>query len=76
MFDRILKIIKKYNIDHSTAENITQDILLYIQAHKCAQFRCADCACLVEDDDGDWYCDDADTKCINIYECPNESEEE
>lgn len=32
--------------------------------------RCADCVCLVEDDDKDWYCDEVQVKCILIDECP------
>jgi hypothetical protein len=37
--------------------------------------RCANCCCLVEDDDGDWYCDDAQQKCKYVFKCPNILEE-
>ena len=35
--------------------------------------RCANCVCLVENDDKDWYCDEVQIKCILIDECPYEN---
>ena len=32
--------------------------------------RCANCICLVEDDDKYWCCDEVQNKCILIDECP------
>lgn len=32
--------------------------------------RCANCACLVEDKDGDWYCDECQNKCVLVMHCP------
>lgn len=37
--------------------------------------RCSNCVCLVEDSDGDWYCDEARCKCKYVTHCPEKQKD-